>query len=148
MKKKFGQHASAAAESLPAVPAIVIHGTDAAPVVYTDGAVCYGVINSVVMIETVMDCMVPAGAETKMRKVVTSHLRMSIPAAIDLANCIQQALVGEQKRILAAKERAVSPQRRTEHVKPGQIPAINSDSTGLPPLPEELDQDADSDIVN
>jgi hypothetical protein len=73
-----------------------VYGSDAAPVVFFDGAFAWGVNNGVVQIEVATNQMVPAeagpDAKIKIKTVVAAHLRCSLSAAQDLRNALDAAL--------------------------------------------------------
>ena len=73
------------------------HGGDAAPFVYFDGAVAYGVIGNVVQIEIAANVVVPVSAngksEIRTRSVVVAHLRGTHATMAQLADAIEKALM-------------------------------------------------------
>lgn len=78
-------------------PVVQSHGSDAAPIVYFDGAVAYGVIGAVVQIELAANVVVPVTvnnkAEIRTRSIVTCHLRGTHVAMAQLADAIEKALM-------------------------------------------------------
>lgn len=78
---------------VPKPEPVTVSGSDAAPVVFVDGAVAYGIINGVIQIETAMNLLVPGNdAKTKTRILVTSHLRGSIGGMIQLRDALSAAI--------------------------------------------------------
>ena len=76
-------------------PSPVIHGSDAAPIVYFDGILAWGTHNGMLQIEVAANTLVPSDLEAgpvKTRIVVTGHLRFSAVAARQLADMLDEAL--------------------------------------------------------
>ena len=65
----------------------------AAPVVYFDGAPCYGAMHGVVEIELAMRYMTPSADNTAAVDITTvAHLRCSANAAVNLRDALNQAI--------------------------------------------------------
>jgi hypothetical protein len=73
------------------------HGSDAAPVIYFDAAVAYGLQGTVGRIELATICTVPVTDKGKpgarQRVLVTCHLRGSLDSFAQLADAIEKMLV-------------------------------------------------------
>jgi hypothetical protein len=72
-----------------------VRGSDAAPVIYFDGVLAWGVHNNVLQIEVACNQLVPADLSSgplKTRVVVTGHLRCSATAAKQLSEVLDHAL--------------------------------------------------------
>lgn len=73
----------------------VVHGSDAAPIVYFDGILAWGTHNGILQIEIAANTLVPSDLEAgpvKTRIIVTGHLRFNLVAARQLADVIDEAL--------------------------------------------------------
>lgn len=69
-----------------------VFGSDAAPVIYFDGAVAFGIRDGVVQIELGVNHLVPVDGGVKMKIVMSAHLRCSSNAALGLCEAIEKAL--------------------------------------------------------
>src|SRR5438045_3395412 len=72
-----------------------IGGSDAAPVIYFDGVVAYGVNNGTLQLELATNCLVPSDINpqsVRTRILMVAHLRSSRLAAEQLAQAIIKAL--------------------------------------------------------
>lgn len=80
--------------SLPASPSPAVFGSDAAPVLYFDGVVAFGIRDGVVQLELATNQIVPTslepGGKTKMKIVVVAHLRCTASTALNLAEIVEQ----------------------------------------------------------
>ncbi len=78
-------------------PLVQSHGGDAAPFIYFDGPVAFGVIGTNVQIELAANIVIPVSANGKMeirtRSVVVAHLRASHAVMAQLADVIEKALM-------------------------------------------------------
>ena len=88
---------TAAVEPLrkPAVaPAVQISGSDAAPDIYFDTVVAFGLVNGIVQLELCTQHLIPVPNEPQPRGklVVRAHMRCSPNAAMDLLNTLTKAL--------------------------------------------------------
>jgi hypothetical protein len=83
----------------------LVFGSDAAPIVFFDGATAFGVAAGVVSVELAAGCLVPAasGDGVGSRTLITAHLRASIPAMLQLRESIEKAL-GVLEKPTAKKE--------------------------------------------
>jgi hypothetical protein len=70
----------------------LVAGSDAAPVIFLDGVVAWGLNNGVVQIEVAANHLVPSENGLKTKVVVTGHLRCSLAAAAELRDMIDAAL--------------------------------------------------------
>jgi len=76
-----------------AKPALGVFGNDAAPIIYADYVIAYGVNNGIVQLELGANTLVPGeGSTVKCRPVVTTHLRLSADAAQQIVASITKAL--------------------------------------------------------
>ena len=76
-------------------PIAVVHGSDAAPIIYFDGILGWGANNGVLQFEVAANTLVPSDLDAgpmKTRIVVTGHLRFSAVAARQLADLLDDAL--------------------------------------------------------
>lgn len=75
---------------------LLVSGSDAAPVVYFDGLVAWGVNKGVVQIEAAANELVPnepgAPSPIKTKVVITAHLRMPIETARELRAMLDAAI--------------------------------------------------------
>jgi hypothetical protein len=86
------------------------HGSDAAPVIYFDGAVAYGLAGTTGRIELAVTCTVPVTDNGKpgvrQRVLVTCHLRASLEAMAQLADAIEKMLTMAKPPSFTAEEPA------------------------------------------
>ena len=76
----------------PKAPSL-ISGSDAAPVIYLDGAIAWGEIGGVIQVETAMNHLLPNDQDgVKTKVVVTAHLRCSLGAARNLRDALDKAI--------------------------------------------------------
>lgn len=76
-----------------ASPAPAVFGSDAAPVVYFDGVVAFGVRDGIIQLELAVNELVPLsleGTKIKAKVVVIAHLRCTASTALNLAEVIEQ----------------------------------------------------------
>lgn len=87
---------------------VLAHGSDAAPIIYFDGAAAYGGINGVVQLELAANLCVPVATDGKStvatRILITAHLRCSVVAAEQLADTIDKALGFKRGEVKKSEE--------------------------------------------
>lgn len=93
-----------AAPTKAAAPAV--YGSDAAPVVYFDGVVAWGLLNGVMQVELAANHLLPTSltgdAEVKTRAVMSAHLRCNLVAAQQLRDMLDAAI----RQAMTASEKA------------------------------------------
>ncbi|OAF17643.1 hypothetical protein [Bradyrhizobium neotropicale] len=68
-----------------------------APVIYFDGASCFGHHNGAIQIELAANLLMPIGAAVRVDVVQTAHLRCSPGAALALREALDKALAMHQQ---------------------------------------------------
>jgi hypothetical protein len=68
-----------------------------APIVYFDGASCFGHHNGAIQIELAANLLMPVGAAVRVDVVQTAHLRCSVAAALALREALDKALAMYQQ---------------------------------------------------
>ena len=63
-----------------------------APIIYFDGASCFGHHNGAIQIELAANLLMPVGAAVRVDVVQTAHLRCSVAAALALREALAKAL--------------------------------------------------------
>jgi hypothetical protein len=63
-----------------------------APIIYFDGASCFGHHNGAIQIELAANLLMPVGAAVRVDVVQTAHLRCSVAAALALREALDKAL--------------------------------------------------------
>jgi hypothetical protein len=63
-----------------------------APIIYFDGASCFGHHNGAIQIELAANLLMPVGAAVRVDLVQTAHLRCSVAAALALREALDKAL--------------------------------------------------------
>jgi hypothetical protein len=104
-----------AAKSAPPV-----HGSDAAPIVYTDGATCCGTVDGVIQLELAANCLIPHEDETKpprRRTLMTAHVRCSLGAAKRIRDALDKAIALIERPAARAKP-AAKPAPTAAHGMP------------------------------
>ncbi|OSI27991.1 hypothetical protein [Bradyrhizobium canariense] len=75
--------------------------SERAPIIYFDGASCFGHHNGAIQIELAANLLMPVGAAVRVDVVQTAHLRCSVAAARALREALEKALAmyqqGEQQ---------------------------------------------------
>ncbi|WFU26235.1 hypothetical protein QA649_08525 [Bradyrhizobium sp. CB1717] len=71
---------------------ISISSSERAPIIYFDGASCFGHHNGAIQIELAANLLMPVGAAVRVDVVQTAHLRCSVPAALALREALDKAL--------------------------------------------------------
>ncbi|MHC2625097.1 hypothetical protein ACVIW2_007129 [Bradyrhizobium huanghuaihaiense] len=66
--------------------------SERAPIIYFDGASCFGHHNGAIQIELAANLLMPVGAAVRVDVVQTAHLRCSVPAALALREALDKAL--------------------------------------------------------
>lgn len=82
-----------AKSSLKPAPPPAVFGSDAAPVIYFDGVVCFGTRDGIVQLELVVNELVPVSFESsqiKTRFVVAAHLRCTAQTATNMMEVIER----------------------------------------------------------
>lgn len=67
--------------------------SERAPIIYFDGASCFGHHNGAIQIELAANLLMPVGAAVRVDVVQTAHLRCSVAAALALREALDKALV-------------------------------------------------------
>src|SRR3954465_2284562 len=84
----------------PATQGPVIISTSSserAPIIYFDGASCFGHHNGAIQIELAANLLMPVGAAVRVHVVETGHLRCSVAAALALREALEKALAMYQQ---------------------------------------------------
>lgn len=71
--------------------------SERAPIIYFDGASCFGHHNGAIQIELAANLLMPVGAAVRVDVVQTAHLRCSIAAALALREALDKALAMYQQ---------------------------------------------------
>jgi hypothetical protein len=71
--------------------------TSQGPVIYFDGASCFGHHNGAIQIELAANLLMPVGAAVRVDVVQTAHLRCSVAAALALREALEKALAMYQQ---------------------------------------------------
>ena len=66
--------------------------SERAPIIYFDGASCFGHHNGAIQIELAANLLMPVGAAVRVDVVQTAHLRCSVAAALALREALEKAL--------------------------------------------------------
>ena len=66
--------------------------SERAPIIYFDGASCFGHHNGAIQIELAAYLLMPVGAAVRVDVVQTAHLRCSVAAALALREALDKAL--------------------------------------------------------
>jgi hypothetical protein len=66
--------------------------SERAPIIYFDGASCFGHHNGAIQIELAANLLMPVGAAVRVDVVQTAHLRCSPAAALALREALDKAL--------------------------------------------------------
>lgn len=81
---------------------VAAFGSDAAPIVYFDGAVAFGLVNGIVQIELGATVRIPVTVggkeEVRSRVIVTAHLRADEASMAQLAEAIAKARALREKK--------------------------------------------------
>lgn len=78
-----------------AAPQPAVFGSDAAPVIYFDGIVAFGIRNGVMQLELAVAELVPVtldGTKVKVKTVITAHLRCAPDVATNLMEVIEKMI--------------------------------------------------------
>lgn len=81
--------------SVPASTQPAVFGSDAAPVIYFDGVVAFGICNGVIQLELAANHLVPVsldGTKVKVKHVIAVHLRCSPDTATNLMEVIEKMI--------------------------------------------------------
>ncbi|QQO23981.1 hypothetical protein JJB98_30960 [Bradyrhizobium diazoefficiens] len=71
--------------------------SERAPIIYFDGASCFGHHNGAIQIELAANLLMPVGAAVRVDVVQTAHLRCSVAAALALREALDKALAMYQQ---------------------------------------------------
>ena len=66
--------------------------TERAPIIYYDGASCFGHHNGAIQIELAANLLLPVGAAVRVDVVQPAHLRCSVAAALALREALDKVL--------------------------------------------------------
>jgi hypothetical protein len=80
-------------KSNPAPEGLFVSDAANAPIIYFDSAPTFGNVNGVINVTIVASRHLPQGGKIVTDVIAVGSLRCSIPAAIDLRNAIDQALL-------------------------------------------------------
>lgn len=81
--------------SVPAAAQPSVFGSDAAPVIYFDGVIAFGICNGVIQLELAANHLVPVsldGTKIKVKHVIAVHLRCSPDTANNLMEVIEKVI--------------------------------------------------------
>ena len=71
--------------------------SERAPIIYFDGASCFGHHNGAIQLELAANLLMPVGAAVRVDVVQTAHLRCSVAAALALREALEKALAMYQQ---------------------------------------------------